>query len=876
MAVKTPTPITAPKAPAPAPITGARPPRRPPALVRVPAGPISINTIREAKGFPPVAGGDAPASQADQQAFRDRPPGEQRAVRVRQETRRQIEEREKERQLERRKERKVSIKREDILKRLGRFKGDGGFNIVEALASKAVNPTELRILGFARAQVQQAERQGNKLRQERTIASALILGDITRRNEQAKALTALKGNTKDGRVDLAGALRRRIPEAIILKAGFSQGDINQARTRNRALKDLTKFRKGDRVNLSAAIRGGANDQSLRDAGFNTKSIRDAKVSNIVLDRLQSFKVPGGGFDLGAAINSGLSQDLIRRAGFSQADVTFAKTMNEIRKLQTKVPAGLQIAADVATAFVPGVWAKDWNRMSNLDRALNIGLDALLLVPLAGVAARGAVGTFKAGLRAAGASSKTSGRIARNLTNGLRRGDQGQVSRAVREIKGIRPRNTPVLSSRLNAIGRPNRSLAKLPETQLRPGGRATINSISRNYTGLTRTIRSKTLLQKVKGLRGKPRAKNLNILPSEVQRKTTAVAMAAFFGQKKVLESFARFARRVEGEGRVGRGRITTKTVKPKDPRILTRTRQATRAERTAAATRKAKAAVEAKPAVAGRVVRAKVAARTAKRFPRRLKLKKPTRRPVRPKRITGKPRGRPRFRGRRLIVLGLAGKALRRAAKAPVPSPTASPSQRGLRQDSPAKPIPTPLSRELQRITEAAKPFQRPAVRVSTRPTPTPVPKLEPFRETTPQPEPTPDAIPTETIGKGAPTRLATTSGGRPSAPPTAFKVKLPDGSEHTVKATKKGRFPRSIRFVLGLFRHTIDLDTGKRSVRLAPKKDVGKTPSQTFRVVQVDNTPPPNRTFQQGFIGITVTARDLTFEKKKTLRRSRRGKGF
>ena len=49
----------------------------------------------------------------------------------------------------------------------------------------------------------------------------------------------------------------------------------------------------------------------------------------------------------------------------------------------------QIGGDLATTFVPGVWVKDWDKLSGKDKLINAGFDALILVPFAGVAVRGA-------------------------------------------------------------------------------------------------------------------------------------------------------------------------------------------------------------------------------------------------------------------------------------------------------------------------------------------------------------------------------------------------------------------------------------------------------------------------------------------------------
>ena len=93
-----------------------------------------------------------------------------------------------------------------------------------------------------------------------------------------------------------------------------------------------------------------------------------------------------------------------------------------------------IGVGLADALVPGVWARNWNELSVVDRSINIGLDALILIPLAGpavrVGARSAVGAIRNAFRAgAGAEvARLAERGAIMLTDGIKASDDVLVRR----------------------------------------------------------------------------------------------------------------------------------------------------------------------------------------------------------------------------------------------------------------------------------------------------------------------------------------------------------------------------------------------------------------------------------------------------------------
>ncbi|KKK79870.1 hypothetical protein LCGC14_2829190, partial [marine sediment metagenome] len=50
----------------------------------------------------------------------------------------------------------------------------------------------------------------------------------------------------------------------------------------------------------------------------------------------------------------------------------------------------EIGIEIADALVPGLWARNWNQLSNRERAVNIAFDALFLVPIVGIVGRTAL------------------------------------------------------------------------------------------------------------------------------------------------------------------------------------------------------------------------------------------------------------------------------------------------------------------------------------------------------------------------------------------------------------------------------------------------------------------------------------------------------
>ena len=330
-----------------------------------------------------------------------------------------------------------------VAKDIRPFTGPEGTDLVAARRG-GISEAELEREGFSKPDIEAASKeasalgrldQGKYLAKDGRINAVQFLVDggsskvledagldpkLIRQELQpaAKLFKDLKPFTKpDGTINANEAAKKLdFRQLALTEAGRALlPDLMQARKQNDALDALKPFAdKEGNVNTSAALRVLGEKQTpakakaiLRDAGFSQADIKDANARVIAFSRLKPFTTKGGGVDLVAAVSSqeklgggfistgrklGINDKLLRDAGFDQGQIdearVIARNLNpspNTREWYTKV--GKDVGLQVADTVVPGVWARNWNQLSNRERAVNIAFDALFLVPLVGQVAK---------------------------------------------------------------------------------------------------------------------------------------------------------------------------------------------------------------------------------------------------------------------------------------------------------------------------------------------------------------------------------------------------------------------------------------------------------------------------------------------------------
>jgi len=160
---------------------------------------------------------------------------------------------------------------------------------------------------------------------------------------------------------------------------------------------------------------------------------------------------------------------------SETAVNFRRTNNLLRRGESIPRANAQrtsvfssefiksTGSKLARTFVPGVWAKDWNKLSWRARTLNIAFDVITLVPLAGPAVRVGVGSSKKAIlnliEVAGGtgSQKARANVATNkIVNGIKSNNLSAMEQGAFELEkvgketGIKALEARAQQLRLNA------------------------------------------------------------------------------------------------------------------------------------------------------------------------------------------------------------------------------------------------------------------------------------------------------------------------------------------------------------------------------------------------------------------------------------------
>lgn len=284
---------------------------------------------------------------------------------------------------------------------LSQFTTGNQVNITNALRA-GVSHATLRGAGISDSSIQQEQRRIN-------------------------AVNVLQRYEEDGQIDLNTAVRR-VDEPTLERAGITREQITKAKKQNAVKAKLQPYTdsKGN-IDLEAAYRAGVERQTLKDAGFSKSDIADAQLRIRALRQLRPYAVQGGGYDIVKAIDENkVSRLTLLRAGFTGPQINEAEELN--RNLRpaagTKewyLKVGKTIGVTAADAIVPGLWIRNWDNLSNTERATNIALDALFLVPFVGVAAKGAKAVKVAG--AAAAASRATARSSK----------AGKALKAVRQL-----------------------------------------------------------------------------------------------------------------------------------------------------------------------------------------------------------------------------------------------------------------------------------------------------------------------------------------------------------------------------------------------------------------------------------------------------------
>ena len=268
-------------------------------------------------------------------------------------------------------------------------------------------------------------------------------------------------------------------------------DLTLARKRNTALDKIKRVQgavdKEGNINLSAAVRQGVSNQVMRDAGFSQADVKSANARVVAFNRLAPFTVRDPetkevGIDLVAAVSRrellgggviapgakrGVNDELLKNAGFTQAQIDEAK---EVSRQLTPLPntrawyaqIGKTVGVQAADALIPGLWARNWNQLSNKDKAVNIAFDALYVVPLVGGAVRA---TGKAA-RAASRLSRAERGTKKVLSN-VKAAQKTEPSDVGQRLANVERLKNQAELQQLNRIVRSEQQKAKVPDFQKR-------------------------------------------------------------------------------------------------------------------------------------------------------------------------------------------------------------------------------------------------------------------------------------------------------------------------------------------------------------------------------------------------------------------------
>lgn len=470
-----------------------------------------------------------------------------------------------------------------------------------------------------------------------------------------------------------------------------------------------------------------------------------------------------------------------------------------------------LAVDAAEIFIPGVWIKDWDSLSNRDRALNAALDLIIFVPVVGVAAkvstRPAKSVIKSAIRAGSNVAEASkvGRALNKIENAIVLGD-GQ---AIREATAIIKESARKSKVNLDKITREiNRKADEIADIGSKPKADPPPD-LKRNLKEQEKVV--KKIDDETKDIGGA--SKPSNGAPSKRSRPPTR-----------------------KGNGN-GKGVQTgSKEQFDKGSSVAI-----------------AEAADEARKAASLREILE-------------------TTRPLRVSRIRpkGKSKGRkPRTKDRKRVRPAQAPKTAPRARTKPKPDvkPEPAPGRAPSRQVAPL-----PRARAATEAQAEAEPQPQPQ-RPSPR-APAPAATAVGRATGKGTRVGTPTGTPTGLGGRvGTPTATPTIPGKAPPTTDEARGVRgVPTARGEFERVVKEpdisfnlpsGTFARKVIYRQGRFWVTLTLDGSDPifSQTKPPQAKMGRTPKQTFKVTELSKTRPTQKMFDQGRARVTVTGRGISF---------------
>ena len=506
-----------------------------------------------------------------------------------------------------------------------------------------------------------------------------------------------------------------------------------------------------------------------------------------------------------------------KAGTISKDETFRR-LQELRGNpdRNRITVGNLLIADewrktgirFVDSIVPGVWARDWNKLSNTDRAINIAFDLLIVAPLIkalSAPARSAIGVIKAtaapGNRGA---TKAVGSNLLALQNGLKSSSERVIKSSADEI--ARNAKTMAAFHRAKAISRNAGTLAKLTK---QPAIDDTVNFAS----ALRRNVATSAKALK----RGSGRTKTR----LDTERGIEEVLRQAL---RKTAPKKTKVATKV----RVQRIPLVSLALKPGSRSTALAKRQTTALATKAPPKFKLKPGLKRKPsktlklstAPARPLVKLTDKAAEARAIKRGAQAAKPKPQPQPKKSPLAVPRRRPSERAQAAPSTGVSPSARSQPAGAIKVAPAAETKPEPSTRQQPAVPRPSTA-------TGGKEPWRPPP------------------KKTTPAPRPS----------KAATTKKSSTR--------ARLKFELPNN-----KSLRPGYYPREVAWDQGIIRIHQDLDTGKRRRRKLPRA-TGKTPRQSLTVTRQDRTPPKAQQFDMGDATVIVTPERLRFRRSASSRR-------
>lgn len=488
--------------------------------------------------------------------------------------------------------------------------------------------------------------------------------------------------------------------------------------------------------------------------------------------------------------------------FNRGDNPVQGIGDETRKSALSFVKDLGIEA--ATLFIPGVWVKDWNKLSNRQRALNIAMDLIIFIPIVGLTARISTRASKAVIKSAiragsnAAEAAKVGRALNKIENGIILGD-GQ---AIREATVIIRESARKSKINLDRITREvNRKADDIARAGSKPKGDPPPD-IKRNLKEQQKVIKKVDDATKDIGSGGKPIVADK---PPTRRTVRTNGGNGAGTASKKAFDKGSSVAiAEAAGEAR--------KAASLRE--ILRETRPL-------------------------RVSRIRPSAKPRKRGKPKTKDRK------RIRKVAAVPRAAPKG-GLKPKVGTKARPAPQQAAQrrvAPLPRVTPATEAQAQEQPQPEKAFPGPK----------APPAVGTATGVTTA---TGVgTKIEADTGLG-------GIVGTPTVPTKIPTPAPTKP--KPKAPP----IILPDDSERVKKFDvsfnlREGTFARKVIYRQGAFWVTLTLDgSDPIFTRTKPARArTGKTPQQTFVVTELSARRPTQKMFDQGRSTVTVTGRGITF---------------